>query len=122
MCIKIFTSKEEVSYDSTRPLEEQIQGSKKIVVNYEPYDQSIDKFLDEVERLCKNGITANLNIKFNHNNNLVGAKIGREMARLTKDLDLNEIIKLMVTCQAEADKRLEELSGLCLGKNCRVKT
>lgn len=122
MCVKIIRSKEEVSYNSELPLEDQIKGCKQVVVNYEPCDPSIDKFLDEVERLCKNGIAANLNIKFNHNNNLTGAKIGKEMYRLAKDLDINEIIKLMVTAQAEADRKLEELSGLCLGKNCRVKT
>lgn len=122
MCIKIVTSTEEISYDMERPLEDQIRGSRRIVVNYEPFDPTIDKFLDEVERLCKNGVTANLNIKFNHNNNLIGAKIGKEMTKLSKDLDINEVIKLMVTAQAEADKKLEELSSICLAKNCRVKT
>lgn len=120
MCIKILRSKEEFSYDSEKPLEEQIKGSRQIIVNYEPFDPSIDKFLDEVERLCKNGITANLNIKFNHNNNLKGIKIRKEMLKLSRDLDINEIIKIMVIAQAEADKKLEELSGICLGKNCRV--
>lgn len=122
MCIKILKSEEEVSYDANRPLEDQIKGSKQIVVNYEPCDPSIDTFLDEVERLCKNGITASLNIKFNHNNHLNGAKMGKEMAKLSKDLDLNEVIKLMVTAQADVDKKLGEMSGICLDKNCRVKT
>lgn len=120
MCIKIVRSKGEVSYNTERPLEEQLRGSKQIVINYEPCDPTIDKFLDEVERLCKNGITAKLNIKFNHNNNLAGARTSKKMAMLSKELDFNEIIKLMVTAQAEADKKLKELSGICSGSNCRV--
>ena len=122
MCIKIVRSKEEFSYDMSQPLESQIRGSERIVVDYEPSDPAIDKFLDEVERLCKNGITANLNIKFNHNNNLAGAKLKKEMVRLSKDLDINEVIKLMVTAQSEIDRKLEELSSICLDKNYRGKT
>lgn len=118
MCIKIIKLKEEVSYDTNKPLEEQLVGSKQIVVNYEPRDPSIDKFLDEVERMCKNGVSASLNIKFNHNNFLAGAKIKKEIIKLSKDLDVNELIKAVVSAHAEADKKLEEMAETCLGKRC----
>lgn len=113
MCVKIVRLKETTEYDITRPLEEQIRGSKQIVVNYNPQDPAIDQFLSEVERLCKNGVSASMNIQFNHNNYLVGAKLGREVKKLAKDLDLNEVIKLMALSQADADKKLEEMSQLC---------
>lgn len=122
MCIKIVRLSEEFSYDSEIPLEQQIGANSQIVVNYDPKDPSIDKFLDEVERLCKDGVSTKLNIKFNHNNFLAGAKLKKEMAQKAKDLDINEIIKLMVTVHKEADKKLEEMANYCLDGNCRVKS
>ena len=116
MCIKIVKLKEEVPYDTSIPLEEQLVGSRQIVVNYEPKDSTVDKFLDEVERMCKNGVSASLNIKFNHNNYLAGARIKKEMRRLAKDLDVNELIKAVVSAHSEADKKLEEMAQTCLGK------
>lgn len=113
MCIKIVKSKEEFSYDVEKPLEEQIKGSKQVIINYDPADDSIDKFLTEIERLCKNGISAKLNIRFNHNNNLNGVKVRNEMIKLSKDLDINEVIKLMTLGYAEADKKLEEIVNCC---------
>lgn len=116
MCIKIVRSKDEISYDMSEPLEDQLKGSKQVIVNYEPKDPSIDKFLDEMERLCKKGISATVNIKFNHNNNLLGAKAKKEMNKLAKDLDINELIKMITVAQAEADKKLEEITKLCFEK------
>jgi len=113
MCIKIFKSDQPISYDMSRPLEEQIQGSKKIVVDYDPKDESVDKFLDEVERLCKHGISASLNIKFNHNNNLSGARIRKQLDQLSEDLDVNELIKMLSLTYADVDKKLEELHKYC---------
>jgi hypothetical protein len=116
MCIKIVRSKEEVSYDMSAPLEDQLRGSKQIIINYEPKDPSIDKFLDEMERLCKKGISASLNIKFNHNNSLAGARTKKQMGKLAEDLDINEVIKMITTAQAEADKKLEEMTKICFAK------
>ena len=113
MCIKIVKSTEEISYDTNRSLEEQLKGSNKVVINYEPKDPSIDHFLDEVERLCKNGITANLNIQFNHNNHLKGAKVKKEIIKLSNGMDLNEIIKFMTLAQSDTDKKLEEMAEFC---------
>lgn len=116
MCVKIVRLKETKPYDVNRPLEEQLRGSKQVVVNYEPKDPSIDRFLTEVERLCKNGVTASLNIQFNHNNYVKGKRLQKEVQKLAEDLDLNEVIKFMVTAQAEADKKIEEMLQLCLNR------
>ncbi len=116
MCIKIVRLKEEVSYDMSVPLEEQLRGSKQVIINYEPKDPSIDRFLDEMERLCKKGISASVNIKFNHNNNLLGAKIRNKISKLSEDLDINELIKIITITQAETDKKLEEITKLCFAK------
>ena len=101
------------------PLEEQLKGCNQIVVNYEPKDPSINKFIGEVERLCKHGISSKLNIQFNHNNFLLGAKTGKQLAKLAKELDLNEVIKFMVNCHAESDKKLEEIANYCMDGSCR---
>jgi hypothetical protein len=114
MCIKIVRLKDEIEYDSRKPLEDQIKGSKQVIVNYEPSDPSIGHFLNEVERLCKMGVSASLNIKFNHNNNLDGARTSKRMSKLSKDLDLNQFIKMVATLQHAADQKLEEISEFCL--------
>lgn len=114
MCIRIVRLKEESEYDSSKPLEEQIRGCKQVVVNYEPSDPSIDRFFDEVERLCKNGISASLNIQFNHNNHLKGARLAKNALKLSKDLDFNEFIKMIALIQSRTDRMLEEMSELCI--------
>lgn len=122
MCIKIVRLSEECSYDESKPLEEQLQVGSQIIVNYDPKDPSIDKFFDEVERLCKDGVSAKLNIKFKHNNFLAGMRAKKDLFGKAKDLDINELIKLMVTVHKEADKKLEEMANICLDENYRVKS
>jgi len=114
MCIKIVRLKEELEYDSSKPLEDQLKGAKQVVVNYQPHNSQIDQFLHEVERLCKTGVSASLNIKFNHNNHLLGAKAKKEIERLSKDIDFNEVIKLMTLIQRKADDTLEQMYEICL--------
>ena len=122
MCIRIINNQGEISYNMTRPLDEQIRGSKQVIIDYKPEDPSVDKFLDEVERLCKHGVSASLNIRFNHNDNLAGARIKKKMGGLEVDLDINELIKLMATAHKETDKKLEELVNYCMGEDNRVKS
>ena len=114
MCIKIVKTKEEIPYDARKPLEDQLKGSKQIVINYEPKDPAIDKFLDEIERLCKNGISAKMNIQFNHNNHLSGAKAKRQAISINKELEVNEVIKMITLIQHSTDKKLEEMIDMCL--------
>ena len=115
MCIKIVNAQQEISYDADRPLEEQIAGCEQIIVNYEPFDTKIDKFLQEVDRFSRTGVNAKLSIKVIHNNNIFGFKIKQKLKQATDDMVLNDIIKLMVLSQIETDSKLKELSETCLG-------
>jgi len=115
MCIKLVNDKEEKPYDMARPLEEQIQGCQLIVVNYAPFDKSVDCFLSEVERFAKTGIDAKLNIRVVHNDYIVGFKLKQKLNRASNDITLNEIIKLIVLSHVETDKKLEELANTFAG-------
>lgn len=111
MCIKIVNASQEIPYDANKPLEEQLKGSEQIVVNYEPFDKSVDKFLAEVERFVKTGIDAHFSIKVIHNDHIVGFKVKQQLARARNDITLNEIIKLMVLTHCSVDRKLEDLAN-----------
>ena len=113
MCIKIIKSDSEARYDSSIPLEDQLCGSQHIVINYEPKNTDIDRFSDELERLCKTGTSIEVSVDVIHGNNLRGAKAKKRIGRLMKDLDLNEAVKLLVNLQSKTDKKLEELANHC---------
>lgn len=113
MCIKIVHKDAEVKYDSKKPLEEQLCGSERVVIRYEAKDTDIPVFVDEVERLCKTGISLNTHVKVIHNDHLKGQKAKKLMGRLMKDLDLNEAIKILVNLQSGTDKKLEEMASFC---------
>jgi hypothetical protein len=115
MCIKFINCHQEIPYDVNVPLEEQLQGCEQIVVNYEPLDKEIDKFLKEVERFVRTGVDAKLNLKIIHNDNIFGFKVKQKLKKATNDITLNEIIKLMVLRQIEADKKLEDLANTFVG-------
>jgi len=112
MCVKIIKCSHEIPYDAERPLEEQIHGSEQIIVNFQPEDPEIKKFLDEVERICQTGVSCNLNILVRTNNMLNGARVKRRAKELESQIMLNDAIKLMALAQAEVDKKLEELSEM----------
>lgn len=114
MCIKIVTTQEEVEYDTQRPLEDQLEQSNKIVIDYHPEDTSIDKFMDEVERLCKTGVSCNLNIEVATNDSIGGARLKRKATKAELNLKLNDLIKLMATSQIHADNKLVEMLQVCL--------
>jgi len=116
MCVRIIHENEEVKYDSSKPLEDQLCGSKSIVVTYDNKDNDIPRFVDEIERLCKTGIKIDARVKVIHNDNLQGVKAKKLMKRLIKDLKLNEAIKILVTMESEMDKKLEVLSNFCARK------
>jgi hypothetical protein len=117
MCIKIINSGVECSYDNSKPLEDQLCDSSEIHIKYEPKDSNMDRFLDEMERLCKTGVSANVNVDFSHNSNITGMKMKKQINRLTKDLHLNEAIKILTKLQSTTDGALRELSDFCNGKN-----
>lgn len=111
MCVKLVNSHEEKPYDLNKPLEEQLKGCDQIVVNYEPFDKSVEKLIEEMRRFVKMGIDAKVAIKVIHNDNLNGFKTKKRLERARNDITLNEIIKLMVLTHMQMDKKLEELAN-----------
>jgi hypothetical protein len=117
MCIKIFYSQDSKVYDAKEPLTDQLRGCKEIIIDYDSKDSSIDTFMDEVEKLCDSGLSMKLNIRVLHKNQIKGAATKRRVTRLSFQTELNDFIKMMALSHAEADKKLEELSEMCSGKN-----
>lgn len=113
MCIKFLNANSSVKYDSSKSLEEQLKNSQKVVISYEPQDPDMDVFLQEMEKLAKNGVTCNVSFNLSHNNNIAGAKAKKQISRIKKDLNLNEAIKALVNIHSELDKRLESISVFC---------
>lgn len=118
MSIKIVLADKEVDYNPEIPLEEQVQGSKKIVIDYKPNDTAINTFLDQVERVCAYGINCNLNIQVRHNNTIGGARIKAKTKKLEQGIQINELIKFLELARENADRQLEEMAKFCLGKEC----
>lgn len=111
MCVKIVKEDIEVSYNPGMPLEEQILGSNEVRINYKPFDRSIDRFLEEMQRFAQYGIATNLTIKVIHNDNISGFKIKQSLKKAINDITLNEIIKVMVLSHTEMDQKLSELAN-----------
>lgn len=109
MCVKLVSQSEERAYDIDKPLEEQIKDCQQIVVNYQPFDKSVEKLCQEMQRFAKMGIDTKVSIKVVHNDNVVGFRVKKKLERASSDITLNEIIKLMVLSHHETDKKLEEL-------------
>lgn len=116
MCIKLHSDGSEFKYNASIPLEDQIQNCQRVEINYEPKDPDVESFLNEMERLCKSGISCDVKVELKHNNTIRGAKAKKQLQRLKKDLKLNEAIKILVNLYSEIDKALEEISGVCRKK------
>lgn len=114
MSIQIIRANQRRKYDTSTPLEEQVENADEVVIDYKPKDSDIEKFLEEMERLCKSGVTCDVSVELVHNNYLRGAKAKKQLERLQKDMKLNEAIKLLVSMYASYDKTLVELSDFCL--------
>lgn len=120
MCVKILRSGVSSEFNPSEPLEYQAWGAEKIVVNYNPVDPTIgnvDLFIGEMERLCKTGISCNVDIQFNANNNLNGLRIERKLEKLKEKLDINELVKKLVMGHDECQRKLRELSSMCAEKS-----
>lgn len=118
MSITILTADEQKPYDMSKTLESQLVGCKQIIVDFRLHDPTIEKFLDEIERFANYGIGHKLNIKVIHNDQLLGAKIKRQVKKVESSLAMNELIKLMALTYDITDRKLEELSNFCMGKHC----
>ena len=115
MCIKIIKSETSFEFDPNQPLECQLVDAKEVVVDFHPEDkEQIENFVDQVEQIVKNGIGWPVDIKVNPNNTLKGLRLERLMKVMTQDLHLNAAIKNLVKMHCTADRKLSELSGLCL--------
>lgn len=121
MSVKIFYGNKSALYNPNKCLETQLKGSKEVVIDYDPKDSSIEKFIDGLEKLCDSGMSNTLNLKVVHNNHIEGASTRKKAGELEKSFDVNRLIKMMASSYSEMDKKLEELSEMCSGKNCRVK-
>lgn len=118
MCIKIIGS-EEKEFNPKQPLEQQIENAHRIVVDYDPQDPNVINisFLhSQMIRLYKNGISCNVDIKINPNNSLHGMKIERQFEKIKLAFDTHEFIKNLAKFQYENDRKLSEMSEMCLGK------
>lgn len=115
MCVKIIREEGEFTYNPAKPLEDQLRGSSEVVVNYQPYDKSIDKFMEEMQKFAKMGVSTAFNIKVVHNDHISGASIKKNLKKAINDITLNEIIKVMVLSHTEMDQKLEELANCFVG-------
>ena len=118
MCVKIIKSKKEIPYDTNVPLEDQIVGCTKVLVDFKPNDPQLEKFMDEIERFAETGLNFKVNVQVIHNAQILGAKIKKQVKKVQKDLSVNEIIKLFALTFDNSDRKLEEISNMCFGKNC----
>ncbi len=113
MCIKIIRPEQQTEFNPLEPLETQVEGAKEILVNYDPIDPQIDSFMVEMERICKNGISCNIDIKVNTNNYLNGIRFERKIEKIKRKLDVNEVVKGLTKFHSETDRKLNEISKIC---------
>lgn len=116
MCIKILRSHGEFEFEPTEPLEYQIRGAKQVVIDYDPSDSRIECFMAEMDRIVKTGVSCQMNIKVNSNNYIKGHQFKKKIEDASKKLDLNEVVKIIVNTHADADRKLSEMSEMCLGR------
>jgi hypothetical protein len=115
MCVEIIKSEVQQSYKPELPFEEQICGCQEVLIDCEPNCPKVVKFLDEVEKVCKNGQTLPIEIKLANNSNL---KLFKKTKELNKDLLLNDIMGQIVLVHKNTDDKLKELSEMCLKDKC----
>lgn len=115
MCVKIISPENERELNMAKPFSEQIANASEIVVDFDPADPKIDFFLVQIESMVKRGIACKADIRVNVNNHLSGLRYERRIESLKRKLDINEVIKGVCHMAADADRKLGELSRLCLG-------
>lgn len=113
MCIKIVKTHEEVEFEPNEPLEYQVRGAKQVVINYDPDDDRIQSFMDQMGRIVKSGVSCQMNIKVNSTNSLKSYQFERQLEEASKNLQVNEAITMLVKKQHETDKKLSEMQQIC---------
>lgn len=116
MCVKIISPEVTQEFNPAQLLELQTCGAKEILVNYDPSDNRINCFLNQMERICQNGIDFDVAIKVNPNNHMMGFLLKKKFEKIKHDIDINELAKELTNFHAIADRKLGELSDMCLGK------
>jgi hypothetical protein len=115
MCVEIIKSEDQQSYKPELPFDAQISGSQEVLIDCNPDCPKVAKFLDEVEKICKNGQTLPIHIKLANNSDL---NLFKKTKQLNNDLLINDIIGQTVLIHKHADIKLKELSELCLKGKC----
>lgn len=115
MCVKIIGITEH-EFDPKIPLESQIKDAKEIYVNYDSCDLKIESFLGQMEMMAKNGISCNAEIVVNPNSDLDGFRFERKINKIKKKINVNEIAKSLTILHADTDRKLNEISEICLGR------
>lgn len=116
MCVKLIKNNEEHEYDCNKTLQEQAIGCTEILVNYQPNDKEIEKFLQEMQYCVKSGYNPDIAVKVEYGDFLMGYKTNKEIVRALNDIQVNEIIKLIALSQHGTDKKLEEISMMCANR------
>ena len=112
MCVKIISQNEEKAFDTEKPLEQQIDPTSQIVVNYEPSDVAIMKFLQEMERISQEGIHCSCKITVDDNNFLAGSRLKAQVEKLKSDITVQELMRLAEASYKKANDKLEELAQI----------
>lgn len=113
MSVQIIRSKEAIPFNPSIPLEEQVRGSKQIVIDYNPQDSSVTSFIEQFERLAKSGISCQMNIKFNCNHTLESYRAERQLEAISEEHEMNDVIKKIAEFSSHADRELSALSQMC---------
>ena len=110
MCVKLLKDDQIIEYDCEKPLTEQVSGVSEILVNYQPNDREVKKFLSEMQRCAQTGTNPNVKVRVEYNGMLDGYKTKKQFVKAMNDITLNEIIKLIALMQRSIDKSLEEIA------------
>jgi hypothetical protein len=121
MCVKLCKNDETYEYDFSKPLLNQIDGCTDILIKYEPDDENIRHFLQEIQHCAKIGVNPNVKIRVEYSNFLMGFKTKNEIKTALNDINLNEVIKLLVLMQRDTDQKLAEMSNICANRECNGK-
>jgi len=116
MCVKFKKESAVITYDVDQPLEMQMDGAHEVIVDYKPRDASVIKFVKEIERMTKEGLEEYPSITVRHNNHITGAKLKKKVQKISQDITLNKLMKLMALSHYEADRKLEEMVTMCIDR------
>ncbi len=116
MCVKFKKDCSEILYDIEQPLELQMEGAQEVLVDYKPRDASVIKFVKEIERMTKEGLEEYPQITVKANDHFTGAKMKKKVDKISYDITLNKLMKLMALTHYETDRKLEEIATMCVDR------